>query len=281
MSDNIENNNEKIDTSNIFEDFENDFSLRDDIIKTEEDIKKDSIYYLSVIWNIIKYLNLFLILVVLIAWTYIWVQNSGNLSEKSFLDPVCPVLLWNSMDLWATSCSSVTAALEDYNKKYEVELESSLYKVIPLIESLFLIEDFQNSKRVSFVLDKSENKENPMLILKEFDKVKYDFTEDDKAIVSCSNIKIYEDTLEAECSSYSSIWDSQILWFDGKKDGDFIRWTSITIASSFLNYLDLSPKFKVVNPQKEFTSERVVQKWFTRKTDFKLKLKYNNDILSL
>jgi hypothetical protein len=49
MSDLPENNNDNIDTSNIFEDFENDFSLKDDILKSEEDVKKDSIYYLSII----------------------------------------------------------------------------------------------------------------------------------------------------------------------------------------------------------------------------------------
>jgi hypothetical protein len=57
-----------------------------------------------------------------------------------------------------------------------------------------------------------------------------------------------------------------------------LKWTSISIANSFLNYIEKqSTVFSIVNKQKVFRSETIL--WektnFTNKTQFNLVLNYN------
>jgi hypothetical protein len=88
-----------------------------------------------------------------------------------------------------------------------------------------------------------------------------------------------------QCSAYSWNWDSKILWFSWKNIGqDSISWTSISRASSFINFLEKKDKSKFVllNKQKVFEFVEIVDdEGYTRKTDFKLKLKYKNNNISL
>jgi hypothetical protein len=86
-------------------------------------------------------------------------------------------------------------------------------------------------------------------------------------------------TLNMSCIAYSAWYESWIRWFDWKNDDDsYVKWTSVSIANSFLNYIDLESKsFTIINRQKIFKVDSIVwdKTWFTYKTPFKLSLKYN------
>jgi hypothetical protein len=79
------------------------------------------------------------------------------------------------------------------------------------------------------------------------------------------------------CSAFSAWYEKWFKWFDAESDNS-IKWTSISIANSFLNYISKTSKiFIIEDRQKIFNSESIV--WdktdFTNKTTFSLKLKYN------
>lgn len=265
---------EDINISNIFEDFDSNIDIDSESEKNET--KKDFIYYLNIIWNIFKYLNILFVFVLVFVLSYVWVQLSEDFKEKSYLDPICDLLLWENLNYDELSCSSVSSILWVYEDKLNTKKEDILVKLIPLVQDLYIIEDFKNSKKVNFLLDKSESRDNPILIVKDFDFLKNDFTILDKAQIRCSNIKVSENLLEADCSAFSSLWDSWIPWFNWEKtEANSIWWTSVSLASSFLNYIDLSDNFDVVDMQKVFTYTKVVWEGnFTYKTDFKLKAQY-------
>ena len=267
---------EKIDTSNIFEDFWDDSIVWEDLKKAEKAAKRDAIFYIKMIWNIFKYLNSILILALLLGWAYIWLQLNDNFKNKSYLNPVCSILLWT--DLWYDehNCSSLASLKDDYKNKLEIEKENKLEKIIPLINDLYIIEDFVNSKKVGFLIDKTNVRNAPLEIIEKFDAIKNTFSEIDKAQIRCSNINIEQNILEVDCIAYSSLWEKGIPWFNWEKTKkETLVGTSISIASSFINYMDISGVFKVEEAQKIFTLDPVIWEGnFTYKTDFSLRLVY-------
>jgi hypothetical protein len=56
----------------------------------------------------------------------------------------------------------------------------------------------------------------------------------------------------------------------------FEGWTSITIASLFVDFIDKDDRFTLIEKQKIFSSKKVSWEWFyTKWTIVKLKLKHN------
>jgi hypothetical protein len=83
---------EKITTSNIFEDFKDDDKIKKDIKNVESDKKRDKFYYLGLLGVFFRYINIVLILIIVIGFTYMSIQKSTNMENKSFLDPFCNIL---------------------------------------------------------------------------------------------------------------------------------------------------------------------------------------------
>ena len=272
---------EKIDTSNIFEDFWDDSIVEEDLKKAESAAKRDMFFYIKLLWNIFKYLNSLLIVILLIAWAYIWIQLNDNFSNKLYLNPVCSILLGTDLEYEESNCSSLGSIKNLYVKKLEDEKEKKLEKLIPLINDLYIIEDFVNSKKVSFLIEKTNIRNNPLNIIKEFDTIKNNFTQIDKAQIRCSNISIEQNILEIDCEAYSSVWEKGIPWFNWEKTKkDTLNGTSISIASSFINYIGISSAFKVEDAQRSFILEPIIWEGnFTYKTSFSLRLAYKENNL--
>lgn len=274
---------EKISTSNIFEDFKDDNDIKKDVKNLEKDKKKDKFFYLSLLWVIFRYLNILLILLITILVTYIFIEKSENMENKSFLKPFCNLLLW--VDLRMNNCSSLAVMNEKYDKKIELEKYSQFKKIYPILKDLDTIENFSNSKEVNFILDKMENKSNPLLILSEFDELKNKFSWSRKSKIKCSNINIVWNSLTAQCSASTPWIDPSIPWIQWNNIYK-ITWTSISLAASFLNYIEKDGRFKIINRQKMFISRDVTGEdlylvWFTKRTDFNIKLEYRKINLSL
>jgi hypothetical protein len=213
------------------------------------------------------------------------IQKSTNMENKSFLDPFCNILHWIDIDLDWNHCSSLTVTLEQYNNKLDTEKTNQFKKVYPILKDLDVIENFAKSKEVNFILNKMENKSNPMFVLSEFDEIKNMFSWTWKSRVKCSNINIEWNTLTAQCSASARSIDPYIPWNEGSNSYN-ISGTSISLAASFLNYIEKDWRFKISNKQKMFISREVT--WedlylagFTNKTDFNLKLEYRKINLSL
>ena len=83
-----------------------------------------------------------------------------------------------------------------------------------------------------------------------------------------------------KCEAYTASSISGIIWFswDKNNESDSLSGTSISLANSFINYLEKNAKkyFLVVNRQKTFDLEDIDgNDWYTKKTSFDLNLKIN------
>ena len=283
---NLETNKVNINDSNIFEDFSLDKKLKDDV---EQYKKQKGFYeYISIIWNILKILNLSFLLVFSIILIYIFVQKNENLSNSTFLDPICFII--SDENFVSTNyCSSVSFLLKDYKNKLDSLEKKQFDSITSIIQELHDTKDFNNSRDVAFLLEKSSSRLKPTEILKEFDNLKNKFEPIDKTKIKCNNLEITKlNILTAKCEVLSSHWETGLVNFEGETNNSLkkpvISWTSISIASSFLNFIEKkSDKFSIINKQKKFDFENIVweEQWYTKKTSFTIKLRYNTSNLSL
>lgn len=275
MSDNKTNTNSQIDSTNIFEDFASDAKLWKEVKTQEAKAAKDIFYYLKAFTGFFKILNLIAILGVCIFLLYSFLQNRDTLENYSFLSPICNVFLWEvGSDI---SWCYWLGAFSDKTKSDLTSLRKSQFdKVLPLFEHVYELDNFTNSKEVTFLLNKTESRLKPIQILADFDELKNKFEPIDKSKVQCFDIVISDDmTLSARCEAYSSDWDSDITTVNNEKNSG----TSISVASSFIDFIENADgsDFKVISKQRVFDYNNVSGNGiYTKKTDFDLNLKYTN-----
>lgn len=274
---NIENN-QNIDSSNIFDEFIDDSNLIDEVDKIKKDENKDLFFYISKVWHILQVFFFIWLLTTLVVFSYIHFQKDTSLWNSNILDPFCPVFLWDIVNK-DDYCSSVAYLKNQYTNDYWILKAEQNNSILAILEELYKVENFTKSKEVVFLADKSENKLKVLSILEEFDKLKNEFTKD-KQKIQCSNIVIDKKTnnLSMNCISFSEWYEKNILGFDWTKESDTRKWTSLSMANSFINFIEKQSEiFDVVDRQKMFRSENALwnKTWFTNQTSFNLKLKYN------
>lgn len=265
--------NEEVNTQNIFEDFENDLNLKDEINKAESVRKKDKIYYIKITTSVFKYINILLLLVILISWIYIYIQNDDEMLEKDFLNPFCSILLWEN---WAklSQCWWVSSLNNKYSKLLEDENKEQYELLKPLLKQNYTNNNYLKSKEVSFIINETLNKINPITILEEFDRVRKKVLNKEFS-VQCRDIVIKWDIMSLKCNSFSS-WDEEIkiLWWKP------LFWSSISLAPAFYKNIDTEWTFRVIEKQTEFSSSPYISlddfRYFTKITPFTMTLKYNN-----
>ncbi len=281
MSELEKNNDSKLNTSNIFDEFEVDDETRHEI--EEISINKDSVYYMKKTASVLTYFNFLVFFVLLILTSYIMIEksNSDLFNDKEYLSPICNILWWADINLlW--ECSSLAILNEKVDKNIVTISKEHFTKLVPILKKSYEKENSKNSKEAIFIIDKSKNKTDPILVLNEFDKLKNKFTWIDKDKIRCKDLKINNWVLEAKCSAYSTAWYTDIPWLKGEKTLNTISWTSITLASSFINYLSNSNKFDILEKQKIFETNPYFWEWnYIYMTDFKIRLKFKNNDLSL
>jgi len=272
-----------IDSTNIFDEFWVDEKLKEEIKWIEKEKNKDTTYYISTTSNFFTFVNMIILLFFMIFGAYIYIQNDESINNVSYLTPICDILV---DDKWyIDGCSSVSALTIEY-EKLNKKLEEDYYNQnLPLIESIFKNLRFIDSKEVSFLINKTKDKLRVLDILSEFDKMKNDFSPLNKTRIKCIDLNInVENEITMECSAYSGVWDWNILWYSWKNKWlDKVYWTSISVASSFINFIEKqeNPKFLILEKPKKFNFVEIVDNnGYTRKTDFKLKLKYINNNIS-
>lgn len=271
---------QNLDNQNIFEDFAADDSLGKEVEHHEENIKKDTYYYLRVFSSIMKVLNAFLFLVVGILVIYIFIQNNTTERRYSFLEPICSAFLGQSANE-VNGCYSLGYYLQKTKTELEENKVSQTRQIASLLGDIYLVDNFIYSEVVNFLIHQSKNRLKPTKILSEFDALKNRYEPVDKAKITCRDIVVREGfILDMSCEAFSSDWDTQVLEVQGGILSEVASGgTSISIASSFIEFLESDPNsnFTVLNKQKVFFSSSITGKGiYTKKTPFTLSLRYNN-----
>ena len=270
--------------TNIFDEFNQDDNLLQEVDKIKEERNRDIFYYLVNITKVFKTLFILSLIWLTMVYWYIYIQNKlyeWDSVDNQLLDPFCFMLLGDVKHNDLTFCTSITTLNDIYKKDLENTKNNQKNNIIWVVKKLYEIENFTNTKDVLFLKDKTDNKLKVLELLKEFDDIKNEFAKVDKQIIQCNSFEIDSEnsTMSMKCNAYSAWYETWIRGFDGKNDANSaLKWTSITIANSFINFINLESKtFKVINRQKLFKSENIVwsETGFTSKTPFTLKLKYN------
>lgn len=276
-------NNNDFDNSNIFNELSQDADIENTIKELKEVEERGLYYYLWFYSNIIKFVNYFLFFIIVVFFIYNYVQKSDTLYQNSYLDLVCPLVLWQEVSDNLTSdwisCSSVSSFLVNYKKDNLDTLEKSQYnKIISLLPDVYAQKLLFKSKDISFILNKNSERLEVFAMLSDFDELikSYDYV--DKNKVKCESITIdSEGILRTTCIAFSTDWDEWILWYDPEDKNSKVNWTAISVASSFLNYIEKSStKFTLLDKQKKFSLWSVEDiGFYTASTNFTLELKYN------
>lgn len=267
---------------NIFADFNSDDSLNTELKDFKNKEEKDIFYKLNIISKILWWIFWFLIFIVAWLLVYIYIQKDDTFSDKVYLAPICYIFNWEVEEENPEWCSSIS-----YNNQRIISELNSLYleqtkQIVLILPFAYEQENFLKTKEISFLLDKSENKLKVLDILAKFDYLKNEFTWYEKKKLQCNALTLnwVEKTLTMKCEAFSNWYTSEIIWFSGNKNlsEENISWTSISIANSFINYLEKNwtKYFLVIDKQKVFESEVVLGNgWYTNKTSFDLTLKIN------
>lgn len=270
---------ENNDSKNIFTDFNTDENLEKEMTKIKQ--KKDTFFYLNVSLKVLQGVFWIMFLSLIILGSYVFIQKSEDFVDKEYLAPVCSFFIWDIPYewIWCSSISSLEKIVNDKISSLNLEQTKEIIKVLPVI---YETESFLNTKEISFLLEKSENKLKTLDVLEKFDFFKNEFTWFEKKKLKCFELSINwkERTLSMKCEAYSASYSSEIIWFSWDKNAkwEYLSWTSISIANSFINFLEKNARkyFLVIEKQKSFESENIVwTDWYTNKTTFNLKLKIN------
>lgn len=271
-----------IDSSNIFDEFET-WELKEEI-KASKPVEKKNVYdYLSItawVFSTIFWLSLFVV-----GWVYGYVNTQENveLDNSSLLSPICWIFLWDTPNVNVNgNCTSIAYLESRYTKDLSEIKTKQFWETLSLLEQIYKTENFLKSKEVIFLESITKNKLRPLVILEAFDKMKYNYDTNLQERIQCSWFSISNEwILSASCEAFSGWYETDIKWFDGT-DNQRVSGTSISIANSFLNYIEKqSDDFILLDRQKTFSSEWVFSEftYVTKKTSFELELQYNNDNL--
>lgn len=265
---------------NIFDDFSWDINLNEDVVKLEEKKKKDGEYYLALVSSFFKIFNLFLFLFFILSFVYLQIQANTTNNRFTFLDPICGVFLWETPS-YGNICAWITETSKKYTDTLNETKKKQFDEIIDILGSLYTMESFIHSKEVNFLLNKTINRLKPLEIFSEFDRLKNEFEPFEKTRIKCFNITFEKwNLVRMHCSAYSSDWDTKIIGFDWVKN-EKIEGTSVSLANSFINYIDKNAvNFTLKDKQKTFSASWVKWSWlYTQKTDFSLLLEYRNNNL--
>ncbi len=277
--DDIQKKSEKIDTSNIFDDFNDSDNLRDEIKEIVENQQRDIFYYIKQVKKFLQFLIVLLLLFVVFSYGYIYIQKSDNFSNSNLIDPICFLILWDVINT-NTYCSSVESLYNQYQNEIKDLKKDQILSINTIFERVYKLENFLESKEIIFLKNTTDSKLDIIWIMSEFDQLINEFEPIEKEKIDCFDMEIsFDSTIKITCEVYWAWYDRFIKWFDWTTD-TFVWGTSISYANSFINYIKKqSSKFLIIDEPKTFSSSPISleNKWFTEKTKINLILKFNSD----
>jgi hypothetical protein len=105
----------------------------------------------------------------------------------------------------------VSYTLQDQEGLLSQAIEGQASQVLPMLGQAYSIQNFNLSKKVSFLLEKNSTRLKPLEILDAFDELKNIFSPTDKGEIQCYDISIVEDSLSITCDAFSSDWNTDIV----------------------------------------------------------------------
>lgn len=280
---NLNSETSSVETSkNIFDEFSTDSSLINEVEKLKEEQTKDMFYYLSMISKVFQKIFILILVFFIFSYWFIFIQKNETFSDNALIDSVCFLFSDSSIEKpeWTTYCSSISYVKSYYKNKLTLLKQEQSKKILENLVKIYEQENFTKTKEMSFLINKWKETSWILQILEKFNTLKNDFWWIDKSRIQCEKLEINftNKTLNMKCISYSQWYERWIIWFSWKKNYDEIWWTSISIANSFLNYIEKnSSDFTLTERQKIFSSENVIWEtnWYTNKTSFDVILKIN------
>ena len=263
---------ESIDSSNIFDEFEAGELKKD--IEDKKTTKKDMYDYLTLGWGILSGLFWIGLIVAIIWFGYTYAQKNEELSNSNLLSPIC-ILFNGNIPSSAGWCDSITYLENHYKEKLQTEKSETFSKIVSLLEEVYKIENFNKSKEVIFLSQQSANKIPVTQVLSDFDDLLYDYDSSKMNQIQCKDIIMNEEmVIEMKCNTYTSGLDNSIRWIERNEK---IRGTSITLANSFLYYIENNAEnFELIDRQKTFKINQYYSDDtpYTKTTEFDLKMQY-------
>jgi hypothetical protein len=265
-----------IDSENIFDEFTNSEDIRNDIAKVEERTRKDMYYYMKKIVGFFYTINVIIFMILIFGSLYIFIQEKETKTEYKFLSSICNIFLGTN-ELTSGTCYWVTPILREYKWLLSKKIVNQSNELFPILGDIYSIENFNLSKKVSFLLEKEASRLKPLEILVAFDELKNTFSPTDKEEISCYNLYVTDNMLNMTCDAFSSDWNTDIVTLN-KGNIEILPWwgTSISRASSFIYFIEnyRESVFTIILKPESLTSTTIQSGPYTQKTTFNLEMRY-------
>lgn len=284
-SKNVDKKEKKVTTDNILEVFSKDMMNEKKKELSETLQKKDPVLYLSKASGILKFWFFIFLFFWSILFTYWIIQNNESPNKISLLKPICFLFLGKEVANDYDGCTSLSSARQYYDWKFDDLKVQQSEKIISILDRVYSIDNFLFTEDIAFLLEKSSSKLPIVSILSEFNELKDAFEPTKKVYaLECNDMSITNKwEVVMSCSSYSSDWsDSNIMWYNWQTTSKKISGTSISVASSFVNFIRKKwENFQVVESSKVYSYWAQLdesKQRYTKRTDFDLTLKYINPL---
>ena len=171
----------------------------------------------------------------MVLFSYISIQKNENFTQSTLLDPIC--FLFVDTIPQDRACSSVSSLNQKYNQDLQNIILDQSAKILALLDTVYQVENFHKTRSVVFLSEKTDTKLWLNTILSAFDDMKSEFDTVEKNKIQCYNIKVFHPgEMIMTCDAYSAGFEKWIKWFDASKTN--VEWTSLSIANSFLNFIE-------------------------------------------
>lgn len=275
----------KVTTDNILEVFSKDMMKEKQKELSETLAETNPVIYMNKATWVLKVGFFIVLLFSLVLSTYSYIQGNEELRDEPMLESLCFLFLWSEAAAQLDQCGSVSGVSRLYDEKSSNLKKQQSQKILSVLDTVYALDNFLFTEDISFLLEKSASKLPVTTMLSEFNELKDSFEPEKKVYaIECGDVSITNDSLlNMTCNSYSSDWsDSNIMWFNGQTTSKKISGTSITVASSFINFIrKKGQNFQVLDVTKALEYSENLEEWkerYTKKTEFEITLKYVNPL---
>lgn len=274
----------KMTTDNILEVFSKDM-MREKKKEIQENLAgKDQIYYINKLTSIAKILFFLFFFISIMLTAYSYIQKNEEAMDLSYFNSVCWIFLWKEAANLYGDCGSLASVKNEYDQRIDRIKWSQAQSITELLDRVYALDNFLFTEDISFLLEKSSSKLPVTKMLQEFSQLKDAFVSSKWVYtIECREVTLNNNwEMVLSCTSYTSDWsDSNIIWFNGQVTWwNKISGTSITVASSFINYIkNQANEFKILEATNLYSFSDNIEEWkerYTKSTDFELTLKYTN-----
>jgi hypothetical protein len=106
---------------------------------------------------------------------------------------------------------SIAVMEEEYTNKLTDLKDKQSMEVLSLLVEIYKTENFNKSKEIIFLNDRSKNKLKALSILNKFDSLKYNYDPLNMQRIQCNDFTITDDLLlETSCEAFSNNYEKNI-----------------------------------------------------------------------